>query len=152
MWYISTTAEVSMSRVSDLVDKRELFTVQEDDSVAQVARRMSELHVGAILVLKGTELRGVFSERDLMCRVVLERLDPETTPVRAVMSTELETVDSSDTVEAAMQAMLEKKCRHLPVLKDGRVTAFISMRDLMSYQLDLKTEELSHIRAYIQNV
>ncbi len=141
-----------MSRVSDLVGNRELFTVQEDETVSQVARRMSELHVGAILVLKGTELRGVFSERDLMRRVVLEKLDPERTPVRAVMSTELETIDSSDTVEAAMQAMLEKKCRHLPVLKEGRVAAFLSMRDLMSYELDSKTEELSHIRAYLQNV
>jgi CBS domain-containing protein len=141
-----------MSRVSDLVNNRELFTVQEDETVSQVARRMSELHVGAILVLKGTELRGLFSERDLMCRVVLERLDPETTPVRAVMSRELETIDASDTVEAAMQAMLEKKCRHLPVLKEGRVAAFLSMRDLMSYELNSKTEELSHIRAYLQNV
>jgi signal-transduction protein with cAMP-binding, CBS, and nucleotidyltransferase domain len=141
-----------MSRVSDLVGNRELFAVQEDDTVAQVARRMSELHVGAILVLKGTELRGIFSERDLMRRVVLERLDPEKTPVRAAMSTKLETIDASDTVEAAMQAMLEKKCRHLPVLRDGRVTAFLSMRDLMSYELDRKTEELTHIRAYLQNV
>ncbi len=141
-----------MSRVSDLVDNRELYAVQEDDTVAQVARRMSELHVGAILVLKGTALRGVFSERDLMCRVVLERLDPEKTPVRSVMSTDIQTVEYSDSVEAAMEAMLEKKCRHLPVMKDGRVTAFLSMRDLMSYELDRKTEELSHIRAYIQNV
>ena len=70
-----------MSRVRDIIDDRELFYVEERDTVAEVARRMADLHVGAILVFKGDELCGVFSERDLMKRVVLERLDPDRTPV-----------------------------------------------------------------------
>ena len=76
-----------MSRVRDIVDRRQLFSVEESETVADVARRMAELHVGAIVVLKEGELSGVFSERDLMKRVVLERLDPERTPVAQVMST-----------------------------------------------------------------
>ena len=138
-----------MSLVRDIVQDRELFSVEEGHSVADVARRMADLHVGAILVLNGECLRGVFSERDLMKRVVLERLDPETTPVEKVMSTAVVTIDEMASLEDAMESMQSNNCRHLPVTRGGRVVAFLSMRDLMNYELARKTEELHHMRAYI---
>jgi CBS domain-containing protein len=110
---------------------------------------MAELHVGAILVVTGEELRGVFSERDLMKRVVLERADPEHTPVSAVMSTALATIDELASLEDAMELMQTNNCRHLPVMRGSRAVAFLSMRDLMNYELARKTEELHHMRAYI---
>ena len=140
-----------MSQVRDIVDDRKLFWVEENDTVADVARRMAELQVGAILVLNAGELRGIFSERDLMRRVVLERLDLDKTPVRSVMSTQLATIDESASIEDAMEAMQPHKCRHLPVMREGRVTAFLSMRDLINYELAQKTEELHHMHAYIRN-
>lgn len=138
-----------MSRVRDIVDSRQLFSVEESETVAGVARRMAELHVGAIVVLKEGELSGVFSERDLMNRVVLERLDPERTPVAKVMSTSIATIDELASIEDAMESMQAHNCRHLPVLRGPRVVAFLSMRDVMNYELARKTEELHHMRAYI---
>jgi CBS domain-containing protein len=138
-----------MSRVQDIVQNRELFHVEEDQTVAEVARQMTDLHVGAILVMNRGQLRGVFSERDLMKRVVLERLDPDLTPVREVMTKALATIDENASVEDALQAMESNNCRHLPVTRGSRVVAFLSMRDLMHYELALKTEELHHMRAYI---
>lgn len=138
-----------MSTVQDIVNTRELFYVEEGTSVAEVARHMAELHVGAILVLSSGQLRGVFSERDLMKRVVLERLDPDETPVERVMSTAVVTVDEQAGVEEAMELMQANNCRHLPVVHGSRVVAFLSMRDLMNYELARKTEELHHMRAYI---
>ena len=138
-----------MAHVQDLVGNRVLFSVQEHESVAAVARQMADRHVGAILVMDHGELRGVFSERDLMLRVVLERLDPETTPVRQVMSTHLTTIEESATVEQAMEAMHRHNCRHLPVTRGREVVGFLSMRDLMDFQLASQTEELSHMKAYI---
>ena len=138
-----------MSRVRDIVHNRQLFSVEEGETVADVARRMAELHVGAILVLKEGQLRGVFSERDLMKRVVLERLDPETTAVAKVMSTDLATIEELATIEDAMEAMQAHNCRHLPVLRGSHVIAFLSMRDVMNHELTRKTEELHHMRAYI---
>jgi len=140
-----------MSLVKDIVHQRELFSVEESQTVAEVARRMADLHVGAILVLNGCELRGVFSERDLMKRVVLERRDPERTPVGEVMSDEVVTIDEQATLEDAMESMHSNNCRHLPVTRDGMVVSFLSMRDLMHYELARKTEELHHMRAYISN-
>jgi CBS domain-containing protein len=138
-----------MSQVRDILGSRELFHVDPGETVGNVARRMAELQVGAILVLDGGELRGVFSERDLMRRVVVERRDPERTPVRDVMSTGLATIDELAPVEDAMAQMEAHSCRHLPVMRGSKVAGFLSMRDLMHYEVARKTEELSHMRAYI---
>jgi|SRR5689334_3495343 CBS domain-containing protein len=138
-----------MSRVRDIIDDRELFSVEERDTVAEVARRMADLHIGAILVFNGDQLRGVFSERDIMKRVVVERLDPDRTPVKDVMSTAVATIDELATLEEAMELMQSHNCRHLPVTRGSRVVAFLSMRDLMNYELARKTEELHHMRTYI---
>lgn len=138
-----------MSRVRDIIDDRELFYVEERDTVAEVARRMADLHIGAILVFNGEQLCGVFSERDIMKRVVVERLDPDRTPVKDVMSTAVASIDELATLEEAMELMQSHSCRHLPVTKGSRVVAFLSMRDLMNYELARKTEELHHMRTYI---
>jgi CBS domain-containing protein len=138
-----------MSRVRDIVHGRELYYVEEHQTVAQVARHMVELHVGAILVLKNEQIRGIFSERDLMKRVVIERLDAEHTPVGQVMSKDVTTIDELASIEEAMELMHSNNCRHLPVTRGSRVIAFLSMRDLMNYELARKTEELHHMRAYI---
>jgi CBS domain-containing protein len=138
-----------MSNVRDIVGNRVLFSVQESETVAGAAQRMAEYRVGAILVMGIGELRGVFSERDLMLRVVIQRLDPETTPVRAVMSTEVTTIEDTASPEEAMEAMHRHNCRHLPVTRSGEVVGFLSMRDLMDFQLARQTEELHHMKAYI---
>ena len=140
-----------MSCVRDIVHQRELFSVEENQSVAEVARKMTDLHVGAILVFHQDQLRGVFSERDLLKRVVVERRDPERTPVSLVMSTDMFTIDESASLEEAMESMQSNNCRHLPVTRNGRVVAFLSMRELMNFELAQKTEEIHHMRAYISN-
>ena len=139
-----------MSGVREILQDRELFYVGENDTVARVVRRMAEIRVGAILVLDGEQLRGVFSERDLMKRVVLAKLDPELTLVKDVMSTDIATIDEAASLEEAMEAMHAHNCRHLPVTRGSRVVAFLSMRDLMKHELARKTEELHHMQEYIR--
>jgi CBS domain-containing protein len=138
-----------MSRVRDIVQDRQLFYVEETGTITEVARFMAEVGVGAILVLKGTTLSGIFSERDLMKRVVLEGIDPDRTSVSRVMSRDLVTVDEDAAVEQALELMQSNNCRHLPVMREDSVAAFLSMRDLMNYELARKTEELAHMRTYI---
>jgi CBS domain-containing protein len=140
-----------MSRVRDIVPERDLFYVEETDTVAAAARHMAELQVGAIVVLDQGVLRGIFSERDLMKRVVLEGLDPAQTRVASVMSTDIVTIDETASLEDAMEAMQNHNCRHLPVTRNGRVVGFLSMRDVMHHELTRKTEELHHMRAYISH-
>jgi CBS domain-containing protein len=141
-----------MPQVRDIVQGRELFYVEEEQTVAEVARRMAALHVGAILVLRGGQIRGVFSERDIMTRVVIGGLDANCTTAAQVMSTTVTTVEETATLEEAMELMQANNCRHLPVTRGSRVVAFLSMRDLMNFELARKTEELQHMRAYIHGV
>ncbi|MBZ5577185.1 MAG: CBS domain-containing protein [Acidobacteriia bacterium] len=140
-----------MSRVRDIVSYRELYFAKESDVVADVARQMAELQVGAILILDGDRLRGVFSERDLMTRVVLDRRNPDRTPVSQVMTTAVATIDEEAGSDEAMELMQAHNCRHLPVMRGSRVVNFLSMRDLMKFELARKTEELHHMKAYIQS-
>jgi signal-transduction protein with cAMP-binding, CBS, and nucleotidyltransferase domain len=138
-----------MVRIQDILRNRTLFSVEIDQSVAGVARLMSDLRVGAIMVLANDDLRGLFSERDLMTRVVVEGRNPETTPVSEVMSTNLATIDETATLEEALECMDQHNCRHLPVLRGEEVIGLLSMRDLMRFELDQKTEELHHLKAYV---
>ena len=138
-----------MNRLSDLLRDRQMFHVEPARTVSEVARRMSELSVGAVLVLENGRLCGLFSERDLMTRVVVAGRNPDETLLREVMSTELATIEESATSEEAMELMRRNKCRHLPVTSGPEVVGMISMRDLMNYELERKTEEIQHMRAYM---
>lgn len=138
-----------MIRLRNILQQREMFSIQRTNTVAEAAETMAGLNVGAILVLDGQRLCGIFSERDLMKRVVVPGLDPDRTVIDDVMSTGLATIEEGATVEAAMELMHEQKCRHLPVMRGSHVVGLISMRDLMDVEMERKTEEIAHMRAYI---
>ena len=140
-----------MNRLIDLLHDRQMFFVEPARTVWEVACKMSDLHVGAILVLEDGQLRGLFSERDLMTRVVVAGRNPGQTPVREVMSTELATIEETATSDDAMEMMRRQNCRHLPVTRGPAVVGMISMRDLMNYELERKTDEIQHMRAYISS-
>jgi CBS domain-containing protein len=142
---------MKMVLVKDIVD-RDLYFVAPTHSVADVSRKMAELNIGAIIVMENGRLSGVFSERDLLTRVILNRLDPEATPVSQVMTTQVATVQDTAGVETAMESMRYHQCRHLPVVRGEEVVGFLSMRDLMHRELLNKTEELHRMRAYIHGV
>ena len=140
-----------MLEIRKIMDDREMYSVEPEQSVSEVARIMSALNVGAILVVQDGRLEGVFSERDLMTRVVVAGRNPETTQVGLVMSTNLATIAESASSEEAMSLMHRHGCRHLPVMRLHTVAGMVSMRDLMKVELAEKTEELEQMRAYIQS-
>ena len=138
-----------MARISQILSDRELYHVEPSQTVLNVAAKMAELHVGAILVLEDGALRGIFSERDLLRRVLVDGRDPRTVTVAQVMTASPATVDESATADEAMEIMHQHGCRHLPVMRNGRVVQLVSMRDLMYFDLERKAEEIRHMRDYI---
>jgi len=141
-----------MPQLKDILHSRKLFSVHPNQTVAAVAAHMAAVNVGAIPVIENNELRGVFSERDLMKRIVVGGRDPERTLVSDVMSINLTKADERTTSEEAMEMMHRCGCRHLPVMRGTEVVGFISMRDLMLDELEQKAEEIRHMRNYIQSV
>jgi CBS domain-containing protein len=139
-----------MATIRDLISNRTIHYIQPGQTVFEAASYMVDCNVGAVPVLDDTKLVGVFSERDIMRRVVTEGRDPLTTRIADVMSTDLRTVGPGASSEEAMCVMQDHGVRHLPVC-DGRVlVGFLSLRDLLRCHLDEKSNEADSMRAYIQ--
>jgi len=118
--------------------------------VFEAANYMVDCNVGAVPVLEDTKLVGIFSERDIMKRVVTEGRNPVTTRISDVMSTDVTTVAPNASSEEAMCLMQTHKVRHLPVCEGRTLVGFLSLRDLLNCHLDEKSGEAEAMRAYIQ--
>jgi len=150
--WISNGAEDPVKQVLELLDQQEIRCVGKQDTVLEAARRMSEWKVGAVTVLDAERLVGIFSERDLMTRVVSKGLSPATTPVAQVMTPNPVVVDAHSTVEQCLRIMNQAKCRHLPVVSDGNLVGILSIRDLLQSDIREKDDEIEMMRAFIHYV
>src|SRR5438046_7368181 len=108
------------------ITRTPLVTVNAHASVMDAVRTMHEEHIGAIAVVDNSRLIGIFSERDLMNRVVLQRRDPDNTRVGDVMTSPVITIQRSSTADDALKLMDEKRIRHLPVVMAAGNTAGLS--------------------------
>jgi len=138
-----------MHTLRQVIQRLHVIHAAPSATVFEVAELMSEARIGCIPVLENGRLVGVFSERDLMTRVVVEGRDPRATLVRAVMTPDVVTATLDDRAERCVDKMRSCGCRHLPVVADGRVIAMISMRDLMHDEIEEQVEEIRELRAYI---
>jgi CBS domain-containing protein len=116
----------------------------------EAIRTMAQAQVGSVVVVNGGRLAGIFSERDVMLRVVLARRDPEQTRVEEVMTTPVQTVPAGTTGDEALRVMFESHIRHLPVLsRDGQVQAMTSMRNLLQEKVEELNQQLDSLESYI---
>ena len=139
-----------MATIRDLISNRTIHYVQPTQTVFEAASYMVDRNVGAVPVLDDTKLVGIFSERDIMRRVVTEGRDPLTTRIADVMSTDLRMVGPGASSEEAMCVMQSHGVRHLPVCEGHTLVGFLSLRDLLRCHLDEKSGEAEMMRAYIQ--
>lgn len=139
-----------MATIRDLISNRTIHYVQPNQTVFEAAGYMADCNVGAVPVLDETRLVGIFSERDIMLRVVREGRDPVRTRISEVMSTDIRTVGPGAKSEEAMCLMQDHGVRHLPVCEGRTLVGFLSMRDLLRCHLDEKSGEAEMMRAYIQ--
>lgn len=141
-----------MKKLRDIMRHGFLFTVQRHAVVAEAVRVMTAHNVGIVAVLDGARLAGVFSERDVVRRVVDCGLDPARTPVADVMTSELVVAEAGDDYQSAMRKMDQANIRHLPVVSEGHLLSMLSIRDLMRVDLQDKGEELEYLREYLYQV
>ena len=118
-------------------------------TVAEAVADMIHHRVGAVLVVDGGRLAGIFTERDVLRRVVGAGVDPRGALVSEVMTKDLVTLPPSATVEQAMQIFTEKRCRHLPIVEDGRILGVISIGDVTRWTVDVHQTEAEHLKNYI---
>lgn len=127
-----------------------IVSVRPDAKLAEAIGLLAEKRIGALLVMQGTRVEGILSERDIV-RVLAERggavLDE---PVSAIMTRKLTTCSRADTVAVLMEKMTAGKFRHLPVIEDGRVVGLVSIGDVVKWRVMEYENEQEALRDYIK--
>jgi CBS domain-containing protein len=121
--------------LGEIVTGRPLITVDPDATVTEAAERMADTYKGAILIVKGMRLLGIFTERDLLLRVVAAHKDPATTAMHHVMSSGLVVGFTEESYLTALQKMSRNKCRHLPVMDGNHLIGIVSCRELQALDI-----------------
>jgi len=119
------TVEAILSRKGGRV-----HNIAEDATVLDAARKMNEARIGALVVTRGEKVVGIFTERDILCRVVAVQRDPAATPVSSVMTSPVMVCSPETTREECRAVMREKRIRHLPVVRDGKLVGLVSIGDM----------------------
>jgi CBS domain-containing protein len=143
---MNTPIAVLLSRKGSSV-----FSVATTASVADAVRVMNQQKIGAVLVMQAGRLMGIFTERDVLTRVVAAGRAPEFTTMANVMTRDPHTATAHTTVEEVMALFTDRRCRHLPVLdeQDGSVSGLISIGDVMRYLVEEHRAEVDHLKQYI---
>ena len=126
-----------------------IFTIPTTVTVAEAVQEMNAHKVGSVLVMSGLRLAGIFTERDVLRRVVGDNLDPKLTPITKVMTSEVLTIPPTATVQQVMDLFTEKRCRHLPVMDNGVLMGVISIGDVSRWVASMHRAEAESLRQYI---
>jgi len=139
-------------RICDLIKTQETYEAELGQTVLETVQAMVERNIGAVPVMHNGKLMGIFSERDLMKRVVAEGRDPRSTCLAEVMTEDPLTVSTNEDLESCLSLMRRHGFRHVPVCKDGHLVGMVSLRDILLHDLGEKDDEVRMMRAYIHSV
>ena len=139
------------TKIQTLLDRKghEVHSIRADQTVYEAIAEMDARHVGGLIVKDGARVVGIITERDYLRKVILRGRSSKETTVETIMTRDLESVTPEDTVEDAMRLMTEKRCRHLPVLKDGQLDGIVSIGDLVKAIIAGQESEIQIFKDYI---
>ena len=140
-----------MRTVRQLLEAKspEIIAIGPEAPVIDAIRLMAERGIGALLVMQGTHLAGILSERDYARKVVLQGRSSRDTPVRDIMTAEVVSVAPGDSIDHCMQLVTERRIRHLPVVDAGEVVGVLSIGDLVKTVIELQRRDIDQLQRYI---
>lgn len=140
-----------MKLVKHLLDTkgREVVSIAEDASVLDAIKLMAERSIGSLLVLESDKLRGIVTERDYARKVIVKGRSSKTTKVAEIMTSDVVTASTDQTVNDCMKIMTNRRIRHLPVVDDDAVVGVISIGDLVQAIIADQQEEIEALGHYI---
>jgi CBS domain-containing protein len=121
--------------IREVIKHRSIVSMPPKTSVREAAKEMSKLRIGAVVVVEDGRLAGIFTERDGLFRVLADGLDPDTTLLEQVMTTNVTTISADKPLLHALHLMQENSFRHLPVVDGGAPKGMLSIRDALDYEL-----------------
>lgn len=128
---------------------KNVYSVRSTTTVYEALKVMGEKNIGAILIIDGSELKGILSERDYARKIVLKDKSSKETLVDEIMESTVFTVKLSDNLENCMELMSTKRIRHLPVLENEIVVGIISISDVVKAIIELQKDTINHLNSYI---
>lgn len=140
-----------MKLVKHLLDAkgRHVIAISPDSSVFEAIKIMADKSIGSLVVMEDEKLAGIVTERDYARKVIVKGRSSKSTWVAEIMTTDVVTTSSAETVDKCMAVMTELRIRHLPVLEDNRVIGMISIGDLVQAIIADQKEEIEHLEHYI---
>jgi len=128
--------------------RRAINSVHPDTSVTESVQQMNRENIGALLVMEGDKLTGIFTERDALNKVLAAGIDPGSTKVSEVMTRKPICVDPSTTIEEAMSIVTDNRVRHLPIVHNGSLVGLVSSGDLTRWLVEDKAGEIRDLVAF----
>ena len=143
-----------MSTVQSVLSKKggQVVTIGAGDTALMAATLMNERGIGGLVVLDGDRVAGMFTERDILRRVVAMRRDPAATPVRDVMTSPVAYCRRETTLDECRAVMTEKRIRHLPVVDESGVCGIVTIGDLMAHEVTDQEATIQYLNEYIFGV
>ncbi len=137
-------------RVRELLGRGQVLVyISPSASVRETVEIMDRHSVGSVLIMdERNKLCGIFTERDLVKRVVACHVDPDETPISDVMTPDVVVVDAATPADDVFELMNQRKCRHIPVADGDRILGVVSLRDLLRRDRTIKEMEISQMRTY----
>jgi CBS domain-containing protein len=127
-----------------------VWTISPESSVLDAVRLMGEKNIGALLVIEGTQLAGIISERDYARKVILKGKESHSTPISEIMTSNVVSVSPAESIDNCMALMTQHKIRHLPVIDNGIVTGVLSIGDLVRAIIADQSDTIAHLEGYIR--
>jgi len=143
-----------METIREILDNkgRDIFSVAPDTTVFEALKLMAEKNIGAVLVLEGTKLVGIMSERDYARKIALKGKFSKEVPVKEIMSSEVICVGPEQTINNTKAIMISKRIRHLPILEEDKLIGLISIGDVVNAVLDENSFIIDQLQTYIKGV
>jgi CBS domain-containing protein len=141
-----------MAALSEILSQKNtpLQTASAEETVLQATKRMNEHGIGALLVMEGEKLAGIFTERDVLRRVVAEERQPATVKVGEVMTRDIACATAETSIDDARSIMRQRRIRHLPVVDgSGRVRGVISIGDLNAFHANNQEVAIHYLQEYL---
>jgi len=137
--------------VAALVERKgtAVHAVASTITVAEAVAEMNMKRIGCIVIIDAGRIAGIFTERDVLRRIVGESRDPKTTRLAEVMTRDVHTIPPETTVEETMVFFAEKRCRHIPIVSHGELRGLISIGDISRWMADTNKAEADHLKNYI---
>ncbi len=127
----------------------DVATIEESANVLDAAKLMNERHIGALVITKGDRVVGIFTERDILNRVVAEGLEPRDTQLNKVMTSPMACCNRNTKLAECKSVMSSKRIRHLPVVEDGKLYGMISAGDILASECEDQQATIEYLHEYL---